>query len=314
MKHMIRLDEHETRLGRRQLIKGLTAASAATVLSRGTGAALTEGAGRVRTAASLTAKWVSHYTYIAPDLRETADWYEEVFGMQRGDANSREVHLWYGDTGGDTLMIVRQANAGESAPGLEKLAFIIEDWDQRAVEAELERRGLHPISDTDRGFWFTDLEGNEIGVFAEDFVSRPPGRVESPTLWKGVSTNHVQIMTSRHREMATWYKDVLGLTQVWESETEAYLDFADSVSIIAFPRVDDARSTSAALGRYDHAAYTIEDYDHEAVEAELTRRGLKPQGSYGLSHYFVDINSHKIQVCDLDLVPFALRQLRGGGG
>ena len=166
-------------------------------------------------------------------------------------------------------MIVRQANAGERAPGLEKLALIIEDWDQRAVEAELEGRGLHPISDTDRGFWFTDLEGNEIGVFAEDFGSRPPVRAESPRLWKAVSTNHVQIMTSRHREMATWYEDLLGLTKSWESETEAYLQFADS--IIAFSRVQNAKSTSAALGRYDHAAYTIEDYDHEAVEAELTR-------------------------------------------
>ena len=43
-------------------------------------------------------------------------------------------------------------------------------------------------------------------------------------------------MTSRHREMATWYKDVLGLTQSWESETAAYLHFADSV--IAFSRVE----------------------------------------------------------------------------
>ena len=311
MEQKIRLNEREKRLGRRQLIKGLAGASGATGLPREMVAALTVRADSAPTARALTTKWVSHYTYVAPDLQETADWYEEVFGMQRGEANAREVHLWYGATGSETLMIVRQANAGEPTPGLEKLAFIIEDWDQRAVEAELERREIRPISDTDRGFWFADLEGNEIGVFAEDFLSRPSVRVESPTLWKAVSTNHVQIMTSRHREMATWYKDVLSLTQSWESETEAYLHFADSV--IAFSRVENAASTSAALGRYDHAAYTIEDYDHEAVEAELTRRGLEPRGSYGLSHYFVDINGHKIQVCDRELVPFALRQLRGGG-
>ena len=299
-------------MDRRQLVVGLgTVAAAAALPSRAT-AAVSEAMSENTHADGFKATWINQYTYVAPDVERTADWYAEVFGMQRGDATRREIHLWYGDTGGDTLMIVRQANPGERAPGLEKLALIIEDWDQRAVEAELERRGLHPISDTDRGFWFTDLEGNEIGVSAEDFVSRPPVRAESPTLWKAVSTNHVQIMTSRHREMAIWYKDVLGLTQSWESETAAYLHFADSV--IAFSRVENARSTSAALGRYDHAAYTIEDYDHEAVEAELTRRGLEPQGSYGLSHYFVDINGHKIQVCDLDLVPFALRQLRGDGG
>ena len=176
-------------MDRRQLVVGLgTVAAAAALPSRAT-AAVSEAMSENTHADGFKATWINQYTYVAPDVERTADWYAEVFGMQRGDATRREIHLWYGDTGGDTLMIVRQANPGERAPGLEKLALIIEDWDQRAVEAELERRGLHPISDTDRGFWFTDLEGNEIGVSAEDssvdrrFERRAPryGRRSVPT-------------------------------------------------------------------------------------------------------------------------------------
>ena len=36
-------------------------------------------------------------------------------------------------------MIIRQANAGEEAPRIEKFAFTLENWDKKAVEAELKK-------------------------------------------------------------------------------------------------------------------------------------------------------------------------------
>src|ERR1700744_77863 len=85
---------------------------------------------------------VSHYTYVAPDLARTRDWYIEVFGMQLGHQDAKSAHLWYGDQSGNTLMIVRQAGAGEESPRIERFAFAIQDFNRKAVEGELKRRNL----------------------------------------------------------------------------------------------------------------------------------------------------------------------------
>ena len=307
----------EWRMDRRQLLKGLGAATAAAAWpSRAAASAEFHSTSVSPFLADLKATWVNHYTYIAPDLNKTADWYMEVFGMQKGHSDSRQVHLWFGDTGGDALMIVRQANVGEQAPGLEKMAFTIENWDQGAVEAELKRRGLHPITDTDRGFWFHDLEGNEIGVFAKDFMTRPAAPPTTPTLWKAVSVNHIQLISGDNTTLAPWYKDLLNMSQ--NPGGANYLWFGDSIVVTngglftdVRLRGGEGRSTSASLKRLDHAAYTIENYDHAAVEAELTRRGLRPREDFALSYNCVDINGAPTQVCDIGLVPLAERIASG---
>ena len=60
---------------------------------------------------------MNHYVYVAPDMNKTADWYHEVFGMQFGEKNKKETHMWYGDTGGNTCMIIRQSAPGTTAAG-----------------------------------------------------------------------------------------------------------------------------------------------------------------------------------------------------
>src|SRR6478672_12693387 len=107
------------KFSRRSFIQGLAVAAAA-------------GAGIVPTAeaaAGFQAVWLNHYTYVAPDLKKTRDWYKEVFGMQIGHEEAKLSHMWFGDKGGDTLMIIRQADAGEVAPRIEKFTFTLENWD-----------------------------------------------------------------------------------------------------------------------------------------------------------------------------------------
>ena len=64
-------------------------------------------------------------------------------------------------------------------------------------------------------------------------------------------------------------------------------------------------------------AYTIENFNKEAVGAELERQGLKPRLDTDLSCNCVDINGFKCQVCDKDLVTEAEKRPpapgRGGG-
>ena len=179
-------------IDRRQFVQGdLALAATAAAVSLPTEAAARQG---------IKTTWVSHYTYVAPDMKKTRDWYHEVFGMQMGYEDRNEAHLWYGATGGDTLMIVRQARAGEGAPRLERFAFMVDPWDGNTVQAALRRRGGQARADPDhKGFWFNDPDGNEVGVFAEDYVERPMASPSPPQVWQALSANHTVVTSNDYR-------------------------------------------------------------------------------------------------------------------
>src|SRR5262249_55465376 len=123
--HMGHVNRHMTR---REFLNKTAAAAAVSAI----GAALPF---RAEAETALKPIWLNQYTYNAPDMKKTVDWYMEVFGMQKGNANAKETHLWFGDLQGDTLLIVRQAQAGDTAPGLTKFGFTINYWDKNYVQA-----------------------------------------------------------------------------------------------------------------------------------------------------------------------------------
>ena len=71
-----------------------------------------------RSTNGLTATWVNQYTYVAPDLKKTRDWYHEVFDMQIGHEEPKLTHMWYGDRG-DTCAGTRRLPADESVRSAE---------------------------------------------------------------------------------------------------------------------------------------------------------------------------------------------------
>jgi len=297
------LQQHDT-MSRRQLLKGLAGAAAAAAITPAAAHAQFYGKG------PLKATWVSHYTYVAPDMKKTRDWYHEVFGMQIGHEDAKQAHLWYGDNSvnsagvnwGDSLMIVRQANAGEQAPRIERFAFAIEKWDAKAVEDELKKHGLQPKSD-DRGFWFNDPEGNEVGVFARDYMTRPAARPEKPAVWRATNANHIVFLYKDYKKVGAWYKDLLDMRESSDLGRDLYLWFRVSAFIPTAMR--EGGKSSAELNSLDHVAYSIEPYNSEEVEAELRKRKMiqpdaKVKGSLGIN--CVDVNGFKTQICDKLLV------------
>ena len=72
MKHFDNLFDRftEQTLNRRQMIQACAVAAASAAVP-----AFAADAG-------LKAVWANHYTYVAPDLKKTRDWYHEVYGMQ----------------------------------------------------------------------------------------------------------------------------------------------------------------------------------------------------------------------------------------
>jgi len=275
-------------------------------------AAATAAPGGAVAAPATKAIWVNHYTYVAPDLKKTKDWYHEVFGMQIGHEDAKQAQMWFGDKGGDTMMIIRQANAGETAPRIERFAFTVDNWDKKSVEAELKKAGAQPKADTDKGFWFNDPEGNEIGLFAKDYMKRPSAPAAKPALWKAVSANHMVVYSPEYRKLANWYKDLLMLRETKDSGRDTYQWFGDSVWIPTAMRPDG--KSSAELKTLDHVAYSIETYNNDAVKAELEKRNMNPRQDTDLSFNCVDVNGFKTQVCDKQLVPLAEKRPPRGGG
>jgi hypothetical protein len=239
-------------------------------------------------------------------MKKTVDWYIEVFGMQKGSANAKETHLWFGDVQGDTLMIVRQAQAGDVAPGITKMGFTVNYWDKTAVEAELKRRDLNPQSDTDKGFWFKDPEGNEIGVFSKDWLKRPSAKPVKPVLWRAISANHIVVTSPDYRKLANWYMDLLAFNETTDSGRDVVEWFGDTCWLPT--QVGQGRQSSGELRTFDHCALTIENYETRAVALELKRRKMIPETSNAettnsLGINCVDVNNFKSQVCAWDEAP-----------
>jgi len=253
-------------------------------------------------------------------VKKTVDWYIEVFGMQKGISNAKETHLWFGDTQGDTLMIVRGAQAGETAPGITKFGFTINYWDKNFIEAELKRRGLSPQADGEKAVWFKDPEGNDIGMVAHDYIKRPVAKPVKPVLWKALSSNHIVVTSPDYRKLADWYMDLMAFNQTTDSGRDVCQWFGDTVWLPT--QVSQGRQSSGQLKSLDHCALTIENYDTRSVALELKRRKMIAEtstaetgNSRGIN--CVDVNNFKSQVCAWDEAPNqdrsrAIQQQRGG--
>lgn len=282
----------KSKMNRREVLQMMAAAAAVAAVP-----ASSEAAGLFKPA------WVNHYTYVAPDLKKTSEWYAEVLGMQTGHKDAKQVHLWYSDKGNDTLMIVRQANAGEEAPRLEKFAFTIENFDKKSVEAGLKRLGVSPKSD-DRGFWFNDIDGSEVGVFSKDYLKKPKMAATTPKVWKTLSANHIVTLSRDYKKLADFYRALFdNMPEGRDGGRDVYLWFGDTMWIPTAIR--EGGKTSPELKSFDHVAYTIADYDSAKVYAELVKQKMiepndRQVGSLGIN--CKDVNGFKTQICDIKLV------------
>jgi catechol 2,3-dioxygenase-like lactoylglutathione lyase family enzyme len=133
------------RIGRRQLIQALTAASAAPALAAGKG---------------FQAVAVNHISYQVAHYGKTRDFYADLLGMKVSHDDGHQCQLSFG--GG--ILLPRNARAGARGPRIDHVAYTIENWDRAAVEAELKRRGLQPRPDTADSFHVQDPDGFDLQI------------------------------------------------------------------------------------------------------------------------------------------------------
>ena len=136
------------KLNRRQLIQCLTAAATTAATA---GAVAGEG---------FKAVAVNHISYQVADYTKTRDFYASLLGMKVSHDDGRQCYLSFGDT----WLLPRNARQGSTPPRVDHVAYTIETWDKKAVEAELKRRGLTPTPDTDDSFHVKDPDGFNLQI------------------------------------------------------------------------------------------------------------------------------------------------------
>jgi len=74
---------------------------------------------------------VNHISYEVRDYAKIRDFYSDLLGMRVSQDNGKECFLSFGDT-----FVIPRNHAG-STPRIDHVAYTIENWDPRVVEAEL---------------------------------------------------------------------------------------------------------------------------------------------------------------------------------
>jgi catechol 2,3-dioxygenase-like lactoylglutathione lyase family enzyme len=113
--------------------------------------------------------------------------------------------------------------------------------------------------------------------------------------FKAVTVNHISYQVADYAKTRDFYADLFGMRVSHDDGKQCYLAFGDTFLI---PRNHDSNTP-----RIDHIAYTIDNWDKNAVDAELQRRGLKPQPDTENSFHVVDPNGFDLQISGKEMKP-----------
>jgi catechol 2,3-dioxygenase-like lactoylglutathione lyase family enzyme len=117
--------------------------------------------------------------------------------------------------------------------------------------------------------------------------------------FKGVAVNHISYQVNDYAKTRDFYAGLLGMKVVKDTGTQCNLILGDTDTFL-IPRNAPAGVTPP---RIDHVAYTIENWDKNAVEAELKRRGLNPTPDTENSFHVKDPNGFDVQISGKDMKP-----------
>lgn len=117
--------------------------------------------------------------------------------------------------------------------------------------------------------------------------------------FKAVAVNHISYQVNDYARTRDFYAELLGMKVVGDAGKQCLLILGDTNTFL-IPRNAPPGSTPP---RIDHIAYTIENWDKNAVKAELERRGLDPQLDTENSFHVKDPNGFDLQISGKEMKP-----------
>jgi catechol 2,3-dioxygenase-like lactoylglutathione lyase family enzyme len=116
--------------------------------------------------------------------------------------------------------------------------------------------------------------------------------------FKAVTVNHISYQVADYKKTRDFYADLLGMEVRHDDGRQCYLVFDGNTHLIA----RNARA-GATVPRVDHMAYTIDPWNRDEVQAELTRRGLNPRPDEQTSFHVKDPDGFDLQICSKEMKP-----------
>ena len=117
--------------------------------------------------------------------------------------------------------------------------------------------------------------------------------------FKAVAVNHISFQVADYGKTRDFYADLLGMKVLKDTGRQCNLAFGDQGTWL-LPR--NAREGTTPP-KVDHIAYTIENWNKDAVEAELTRRGLEPRPDTPNSFHVKDPDGYDLQISGKAMTP-----------
>ena len=117
--------------------------------------------------------------------------------------------------------------------------------------------------------------------------------------FKAVTVNHISYQVNDYVKTRDFYADLLGMKVMGDNGKQCELVLGESNTVM-IPRNAPAGTTPP---RIDHIAYTIENWDKDAVKAELERRGLDPKEDTENSFHVKDPNGFDLQISGKEMKP-----------
>ena len=103
-----------------------------------------------------------YFKYIVlrvPDVAREADFYTSVMGMKPVSQKKDDVALRFGEN----TLVLRPSRA-DGKPSCNEFGFVVDNYDEAKVKAELQRRGVASTSNPAGGLMLKDPNGLDIGI------------------------------------------------------------------------------------------------------------------------------------------------------
>lgn len=146
------IEDFETgKMSRRRLIQTLTVAAVGSAAPPVLGAE----------AYKMNAVNINHISYGVADYARTRDFYVDLLNMKVTNDDGKQAYLHFGDS----ILLARKSRQPDSKPVVDHICYTLRPWDDKAVEAELNRRGLKPREDLGghtRSFHIKDPDGFDV--------------------------------------------------------------------------------------------------------------------------------------------------------
>ena len=300
-------DVENGKIDRRRLVQGLGLAAAAAFASI---------AAPKSAAASKGFKAVAwnHISYNVSDVAKSRDFYVDLFGMTPAWDDGIQSELDFGDPSAVDSLYFRKVKPGNKA-GVDHLAWSVDNWSKDQAEAELKRLGLNPtpggpvtwnVKDPDGftvqiiaksgGFPGGVVAGSNIDDGRKNLKSIPAPSGKGFKAIGAVVTLHVTDI-ARSRD---FYSSLLGMKAIdykpGEPNSECFLRFGsnDALLLRKSQQLDDKPNI-------DHLTIVVANYNADAVEAELKRRGLAPEPQTKFAWTLHDPDGYPVTVAGPEL-------------